>query len=318
MNVGTFDYLLAPQQRSAISSDRLEILAKTAAKRYVDEGLSLNDTIGKLAADNNLNANQVERVCEVANIATHQALWPKTAAKEKVAFQVADPRVVLRVTRISPTLSSAPSGGVSGVSGGACGCSSMADYAGPPKLPAPGPSMATLMGADAEQCHNGLYDEPERKKIVVIIEKKAAELRRIKDQAIVATLAAETAEKLAYAAIKQEVLGGTSFGQIYEAAACSGLSKVAGQLLPKFRDRLLSESSGSMRVRLEKLAILKAPESLISNDLGNVTVVNGSHPVLVSLDTVQRTNGVVKNTLSNLVRANDELKVYTQRLQELS
>ena len=74
----------------------------------------------------------------------------------------------------------------------------------------------------------------------------------------------------------------------------------------------------SIRLRLEKLAISKAPPDLISEEMGNVTVINGAHPVLVSLDTVQRKTGEIKNGLHNLLRIDDEVKVLHQRLRELT
>ena len=88
--------------------------------------------------------------------------------------------------------------------------------------------------------------------------------------------------------------------------------------MPKWQDQLLSEVHGSQRLRLEKLAIAKSPEDLISGDLGNTTVINGAHPVLVSLDTVQKKTGEIKQGLHNILRIDDEVKVFNQRLRELS
>jgi hypothetical protein len=101
------------------------------------------------------------------------------------------------------------------------------------------------------------------------------------------------------------------------AAAAAGFGKVAAEVLPKFEAQLVAECCGGVRARLEKTAISRAPEELISDSLGATTIVNGAHPVLISLDTVQKQNGVVQNLLYGLVRIEDELKVFNQKLQEL-
>ena len=124
--------------------------------------------------------------------------------------------------------------------------------------------------------------------------------------------------KKAFEAIKQAVLGGATFGQIYEATLGCGLGKIAEKYIPQFEERLIADTHGAARARLMKLAIGKAPENLVSDDMGNTTVINGAHPVLVSLDTVNRKTGEIRNGLHNLLRIDDEVKVYTQRLRELT
>ena len=190
MAPGQFDYLLSAPRQSAVSPDRLETFAKTAAKRYVEEKAPLNDTISKLAEENDLNKAQIERVCELANIATHQALWPKTAEKVKVAFPLADSKAITKHHKDKPASSEK--------SPCACG-SSTSDYAGPPSgLPVSGPSLSSLMGADPANVHNGLTSAPERKQIIVVIEKKAAERGRLRGEAAIKAMEAESAEKRAY------------------------------------------------------------------------------------------------------------------------
>lgn len=314
MNVGHFSYLLdgarTPQVKTA--ADRLDLLAKTAAKRYLEERAPLNQTIAKIAKENDLNGNQIERVCEMANIATHQGLWSKTAAKDKVAFELADARQVKQ----------------------ACGCGEPApdpcggpgpgpmldsDYAGPPKgIPGGGPSLADAMGVNLDGGHNGLSDVPEKKKIIIILQKQAAERQRLADKVLLAGVELESLEKKAYHAVKQTVLGGASFRQVYTALCAGGLQKEAAEYLPKFQDALIKETHGEIRTRLEKLAIAKAPADLISENLGNTVVINGAHPVLVSLDTIRRKTGEIRNGLQGLVRIDDEAKVYHQKIRDLS
>src|SRR5579859_1060083 len=291
-----FDYLL--EKTAAISAEELETMAKIAAKRYLEEHAALNETIRKFASERDLNAHQIERVCEMANLATHRALWPSARQKEKIAFELADAK---RVKAQSEPASGAKAD----------------DYAAPPsRIPASGPSLARLLGVSSERGHEGLAGSSKKQALQRTIEKKAAERQRMQDQLLCAGMEAETAEKQAFEAIKQERIGGVSLHRIFRAAAAVGLDKVARDLLPGF-ERRLSSDVGSGRGALEKTAIARAPEDLISADLGATTIVNGAHPVLVSLDTVDKKNGVVKNLLHNLLRIDDELRVYRQELKEL-
>jgi hypothetical protein len=308
-----FQYLLGGSQQTKVASDRLDLLAKTAARRYLHESVPLNESIKKIASENDLNPNQIERVCEIANLATHQGLWAKTAQKESVAFDLADAKTIIRVSG-------------NGTNGAPCDvapppspCGGDSDYMGPPKgIPSPGPSLSSLLGSDPSSVHHGMGMEPERKRIIVVIQKHAAARKILQDQLVFKGMELESLEKRAYNTIKQCVLGGESFQRIYQAAAGAGLGKMAEEYLPLFEDRLIEEVHGADHRRLVKEAIGRAPEDLISSDMGNTTIINGAHPVMISLDTIQRKTGEIKNGLHNLLRIDDEIKVFTQRMRELS
>lgn len=307
MNVGHFSYLLQGRkpQLSKVASDQLESFAKIAAKRYLEDGTSLNDAITKIAKENELNAHQIERVCEMANIATHKGLWSKTAQKEKIAFPLASSKVVL---------ASCGCGG-----GDATAPAPMdADYAGPPSgIPRPGPSLATMMGVDPSAVHNGLEGPNERQRIIVVLQKKAAAHQELKDKLSIKAMELETLEKRAFELVKQTVLGGATMRDVVVAATIAGYAKLAAELLPKFEERLIADTHGDVRTRLVKHAIAKVTDDLISENLGNTTVINGAHPVLVSLDTIQRKTDEVKNGLRDLLRIQDDIKVNNQRLREI-
>ena len=295
-----FNYLT--EKRGGLVSGELETLAKIATKRFVDSATPLNETIQKLAEERELNGHQIERVCEMANLFTHQALWPRATEKEKVAFELADAK---KLRSKKPDIRRAPPND--------------ADYLGPPRgIPRDGPPLAALLGVDPGCAHEGLAGPTERQRIVIVLQKKAAEKKRLQDELLCAGMEAETAEKRAYQAVKQEILQGTPMRAVLRAAAAAGLSKLACEILPRFEEQLLTETRGSVRAGLEKNAISKAPEELISQDLGSTTIVNGAHPVLVSLDTVQKKNGVVATILHNLLRIDDELKVFGEKLRELT
>jgi len=316
MSLSHFSYLLSDSgpRHTKIASDRLELLAKTAAKHFLESRTPLNDSIRKIAEENDLNREQIERVCEMANIATHQGLWAKTANKESVAFPLADSGNIVSVVEKKPMDPADPdSPQVS------CPASVGADYASPPTgIPMPGPSMISMMGADPAAVHNGLTEEPEKKRIIIVIQKRAAARKALHSKILMQGMELETLKKQAFHQVKQSILGGASFRDLYEAAIGIGLGKTAEELLPEFEKQLIGETYGPTRIRLEKNAICKAPADLISDNLGNITVVNGAHPVLISLDVVQKKTGEIKDGLHSLLRIDDEVKVFEQKLRELS
>jgi hypothetical protein len=190
---------------------------------------------------------------------------------------------------------------------------------GPPRgIPAAGPALSSLMGSSPLDVHNGMGEEPERKRIIIVIQKHAAAKKILEDQLVFKGMELESIEKKAYEAVKQYVLGGGRISDIFQAATGAGFGKIAEEYLPQFEDRLIEEVHGETHRRLVKEAIGRAPEDLVSGELGNMTIINGAHPVLVSLDTIQRKTGEIKNGLHNLLRIDDEIKVFTQRMRELS
>ena len=132
------------------------------------------------------------------------------------------------------------------------------------------------MGADPGTHHNGLTEVPEKKKIIIVIQKKAAERNALRDKILFDGMKLETLEKEAFHVVKQAVMEGASFLDLYQAAVGMGLGKVAGELLPTFENKLIGETYGDIHRRLVKHAISKAPSELISEDLGNTTIINGA------------------------------------------
>lgn len=71
----------------------LENLGKTAAQAYIHGGAKLNDTIAKLARDNDLSRHQIARVAESANILVNGALVSQARENgrdPRVTFPLAD------------------------------------------------------------------------------------------------------------------------------------------------------------------------------------------------------------------------------------
>lgn len=76
-------------------SDKLfKELGKTAASAFVEKGTPLNESITKLAKQHSLNANQVSRVCEAANLDTYLSKMA-AASDRRFEFELADSGKVL-------------------------------------------------------------------------------------------------------------------------------------------------------------------------------------------------------------------------------
>lgn len=308
MGTGHFSYLISggAPKATKVASDRLEVLAKSASKEYLENGTSLNQSITKIASERELNPHQIERVCEIANLSTHQALWSKTAQKDKVAFPLADARKVILLVRPSDDEAVPDDEAVD------------EDYQMPPDQGDDGPRLMDLMGVDPSECHNGLHEDPEKKRLIILLQKKASEVKNAEDSVLYKGMELESAEKQASKAVRQAVLGGRSFRDLFKAASAAGLRKVAAEYLPKIEEQLIGETYGETRLRLEKTAISKAPDDLVSEDLDNVTVVNGAHPVIVCLDTIKKKTDEVRQGLQGYIKVRDEAGVLRQRIKELS
>lgn len=301
-----FAYLLSDQALTKVSADRLETLAKLAAKAYVESGVALNESIGKMASENDLNPHQIERVCEMANIDTHRTLWSKTAAKHEVHFVLADAKKLVKraattVAKGNPMTSS--------------------EYNSPPKLASAKTSsvMSKIASTSKTSGHDGFYNVTTKQQVQTALIKKAAERDRARSKTLADGIQLEAMTKEAFKAVKQAVLGGASFQDIYIACDAVGMGKFANEFLETFEKQLIGETYGSTRIRLEKLAIGKVPESWLSEGPARsaLTVVNGAHPVLISLDTLAKQTDQVEQGLIGYLRLNDEVKIYEQKLKEL-
>ncbi len=68
--------------------------AQLAVSGYLENGVSLNDSIAKLANENHLTPTQVKQVCQQANVATYESLFP--AQEDKTfTFPIANPHEII-------------------------------------------------------------------------------------------------------------------------------------------------------------------------------------------------------------------------------
>lgn len=277
---------------ASVSQERLETFAKIASNRLISESVPLNDTIAKIAQDEDLSSHAVERVCEMANLQTHAALLPSEPEKRaSFAFPLADSKKVAGMICVKPS----------------SGPTMSSDFARPPCGPAAssGPSMAELFGAGGK-AHDG-FQVPEKKSIVIMIQKKAAEKNKMHDKLIKEAMLVETAEKDAHRHIKQAVLQGESLNDIHESACQAGLGGISGEVLEK--------TAGVLQGEFVKCAF-EAPEELIDRSVP-VRVINGRNPIIASLDVLKQYRDNVYSIREGLMGLEQDISVLKQRLKEL-
>ena len=84
-----------------VSPEMLEMMGKSAANTFIEKGVSLNESISKLAAaHDDISQEQVKRICEFANTAVYLAKhdMSKTAGSKESypEFDLADPNRVIQ------------------------------------------------------------------------------------------------------------------------------------------------------------------------------------------------------------------------------
>lgn len=95
-------YLLNDEHRhAALSPESLEMMGKEAANMFLDRGVSLNEGIAKLAgAHDDINHEQVKRICEFANTAVYLAKHDQSktagAGSSYPQFVLADPNRIIQ------------------------------------------------------------------------------------------------------------------------------------------------------------------------------------------------------------------------------
>ncbi len=69
--------------------------AQLAVSSYLENGVSLNDSIAKVANENHLTPTQVKQVCQQANVATYESLFP-TQEDKTFTFPIANPNEIIQ------------------------------------------------------------------------------------------------------------------------------------------------------------------------------------------------------------------------------
>jgi len=87
-----------------VTKELLSDWGKEAAANLINDSIPLNDTIMKIASENHLNADQVARAVEAANIAMHTSVYTNNKYPE---FEVADMSKISSKLQETPKVASA-------------------------------------------------------------------------------------------------------------------------------------------------------------------------------------------------------------------
>lgn len=274
------------------SPEQIDLWAKLASDRYVQDGVPLNDTILKIANDSGLNPEFITRVCEGANLHTHGALLPRDAEKRaSFNFPLADPKAI--IIQISPKKQEQ---------------STLSEFSRPPtESVSEKPSMAEMFGVK-DQGDGGEGD----KRTLIVIEKKAAEQSELKQKMIALGLRQETLVKQAAKVIKEHILQGMNPDTIYKAACFAGVGKEAADILTP----VMKEIQDNTTMRFEKTA-MPAPEELFTRNVP-MKVVNGDHAIIAHLRTVRENDLGIGMYGNRLAAVNDEVQIHRRKIQKIS
>lgn len=95
------DYILGGKTHAKISPESLEMMGKQAANMFLEEGVALNDSIAKLAAEHaDISAEQVKRIAEFANtnvyLAKHDQNKASGSEHSYPQYELADPGRIIQ------------------------------------------------------------------------------------------------------------------------------------------------------------------------------------------------------------------------------
>jgi hypothetical protein len=241
-----------------------------ASKEFLENGTSMNLTILKTAEANDLLPTQIQRICEVANHQTYAQLF-KTATDKTFQFEVADP------SKIITTLDAEQE-------------KVAHDYfVGPKKHERI--DVNKIFGVSS--ISNEPAVEEKLKQASIALQKLAAAKEELNSRQIVLRGKISVEEDHFYKMAKQMVLNGTPLEEIWTATRKLGDEDRIAQIFVKTAEQMVKEGifGAKLQYLMKKHGEAVDPE-LISPQLKNmsepigVQVVNGSHPIVVSLNTL--------------------------------
>lgn len=268
-----------------------------ASRDFLEDGVAMNSTIAKLADEHDLAPQQIQRICELANHRTYAELF-KSAKDKTFKFELADAEKVagLLETDVEKT---------------------EAEYLGAPKCA----RTIDVKGIFGLQSISNESDVAEKiKQAAAGLETIAAAQTELKSRLVDLNekFAAE-GERL-YGLTKQMVLDGVGLESIWDAARRLPEGEKLAADFGWIAARMCEE--GIFGAKLQYL--LKQAEAvdaeLISKKLSDlarptgIEVVNGRHPIMVSLNTLadyraqrDRTAKAIQNLAGSMVAVRSKM-----------
>lgn len=317
------DAILKLSRTAGVNSEQYGLWGKTAAKRYLEDGVPLNTTIQKIASEESLNANEISRVCEMANLETYANMLKTSSPHDKsFEFPVADKAAIVSsggektaMPNIFTTDFDRPLD------------KDLTKVAGLDIFEAFGVSGIEKVAEDGARAEGLLQKlerlaELEKDKIAMNLEKSV-----------------ETAEKFV-AQMKQELLKGKSFDEVQAAvyakaeqakdpAHADRLRELVNYAKRQFHDMGLVQtpartgdgppSPTNLKETDEALKTAEPVEEDLVTDAWEspgvaVSVVNGRHPLFASIDTLVTQFEEADKSRHNLIILEDKIRYTKNRI----
>jgi hypothetical protein len=254
-----------------INSIKLVDLAKVASKRFLQENVSLNDAIAKIAEEEELSPMQIRRVAEYANHDSNLSLH-KSADDKTFTFELADPEVIIQTLQGEKTAGVA----VLDVLSAAKAAPSFLEKTAGEQEPAP--SLTFDPDPDVMECRS--------RNVGILLEKLAGHAKAMRKDLLmkVASHRADIAgvmDEIADMAKEHILVGRGKFSDMFK-FACSRDPESAGLFKIAFE-----------HIKKDMIEKLGAPvdTELLSDNLeipdGTLEVLNGEHTLAVQLDTLK-------------------------------
>ena len=297
--------LARDEKHANISPDVLELMGKQAANIYMDKGISLNESVSKLAAaHDDINQEQIKRICEFANTAVYLAKHDqsKTAGSKESypEFDLADPNRV--VQELSDGTKSTITTKVD------------SDYSKQPEKKEKTSMVKTASVSSAKASAERAFEE-------MFTAKTAEDLEFSKDTAISEVMSAkdqlkglrdhlssageqfdlmhkEASEEF-YELSKRHIMNGGSFADISKAASASGgnVTQTNAILTPVIM-RLVTEKVASVQSLKEQM---KGLEKVAHRS------INPDHPLVQTAGTVRASANEIEKIAQGLKEVDIEL-----------
>lgn len=287
------NYLMHGTRHASLSPEALELMGKQAANRFLNEGLSLNESISKLAAEHpDIGGEQVKRIAEFANNAVYLAKHDqsKTAGAESSypQFELADPARIIQDMSdgARPTVSTPTD----------------IEYSRMPE-------RTKTASVEDDGVLEQIFGQPtpskdySRETAVTEIHDTKVELEglraNLETRAEHVTMSLKEAQAEYYDQVKRHLLGGGNFADVIVAAQTSGEEK--GKIAQAFQpviERLLREKVASatrlqvMTEQLEKVAH---------------RVVNEEHPLVVNFRAILSLQDDVEKVAAALTDVDEQI-----------
>lgn len=303
MNIELSRHLLSNQGNAKISAESLELMGKEAANHFLDRGIPLNESIAKLAgAHTDFNAEHIKRVVEYANTSVYLAIHDKNktagAASSYPQFDLADSSRIIQDLSdgAKPTIVTKTD----------------VDYGTQPSR------KQKLSGADADAILDAAFATSSnelpysRDSVLNTLMSTKYDLEAMKDSLCTSLESLSNFSKEAsegyYSAVKEHILNGGDFSEVY--AVSNSVSD---------RTEKVKEAAQTVVGRLIKEKVASVESLKVSQDkLQKVAhrVVNGEHPVFVSLGALLSYNEELEKVAVAIDSVDAELKRVTSFIKE--